>query len=115
MVGVENDDSIRISKGTGRPVFSLPERLQVIAELESVDYIFPIEWTAKFDTHEAEIVYGKIIKKIKPSKLITNVLADKYWQKKKRRVQKFGVEFVSERRKKRTSSSQIIQILESEF
>jgi cytidyltransferase-like protein len=39
-VGLEPDESVRLNKGSARPLHTLEERLQVIAELTSVDYVF---------------------------------------------------------------------------
>lgn len=43
IVGVNSDESVRRLKGDGRPIFSLEERIAVLAELESVDYIISFE------------------------------------------------------------------------
>lgn len=41
IVGLNKDDSIRRIKGSGRPINSLADRIQVLAGLSSVDHIIP--------------------------------------------------------------------------
>ncbi len=41
VVGINDDASVRRLKGEKRPIFPLPERMEVLAALESVDYIVP--------------------------------------------------------------------------
>lgn len=43
LVAVNGDDSVRVLKGDGRPINRAPDRAEVVAALESVDYvvIFP--------------------------------------------------------------------------
>lgn len=116
VVGIDNDKSIMLSKGKNRPLFPQRVRAEMLAELESVDYVFVIKEVFRFDFPRADSVQGKILKKIKPSYLITYPLADKYWQKKKERAEKLGVKFLGQKRKRRLgSSSKIIQKLETEL
>ena len=39
VVGVNSDDQVRIQKGPGRPVLTATERAEIVASLESVDYV----------------------------------------------------------------------------
>ena len=41
VVGLNNDDSIRRLKGSSRPINSLSDRMEVLAELNCIDYIVP--------------------------------------------------------------------------
>ncbi len=43
IVGVNSDQSVRRLKGSGRPIFCLEERIAVLAELESVDFIISFD------------------------------------------------------------------------
>ena len=38
-VGIENDKSIKLNKGRGRPINKLIDRLSILAEIEFVDYV----------------------------------------------------------------------------
>lgn len=115
VVGVENDESVKLSKGKARPVFSQQERAETLAEMKSIYYIFVNERIVKFDTDGADSVYEEIIRRLTPSVLITAPAADKYWQKKKRIVEKLGIKFLADTREKRRSSSKIIETLEKEL
>src|SRR5262245_59373072 len=39
VVGVNSDDQVRIQKGHGRPILSQSDRAELVAALESVDYV----------------------------------------------------------------------------
>lgn len=41
VVGINDDASVRRLKGEKRPIFPLPERMEVLSALESVHYIVP--------------------------------------------------------------------------
>jgi rfaE bifunctional protein nucleotidyltransferase chain/domain len=43
IVGVNSDKSTRKIKGRGRPIMPVRERMEILAALESVDYIFPFD------------------------------------------------------------------------
>lgn len=42
-VGVNTDDSVRRLKGPGRPVTPLEDRMTVLSEFRSVDYLIPFD------------------------------------------------------------------------
>lgn len=45
IVAIDDDDSVKINKGAGRPVISARERVQILIALDSIDYVvvFPYE------------------------------------------------------------------------
>lgn len=43
VVGVNSDDQVRIQKGPGRPILPAAERAELVASLESVDYVTVFE------------------------------------------------------------------------
>jgi D-glycero-beta-D-manno-heptose 1-phosphate adenylyltransferase len=61
VVGLNGDDSVRQLKGEGRPVNREQDRAEVLAALESVDYvtIFPENRAANFLRAAAPAVYAK--------------------------------------------------------
>jgi D-glycero-beta-D-manno-heptose 1-phosphate adenylyltransferase len=61
VVGLNGDDSVRQLKGEGRPVNREQDRAEVLAALESVDYvtIFPENRATKFLRAAAPAVYAK--------------------------------------------------------
>ncbi len=40
VAGLENDETVRANKGDGRPVTTLDDRLKVVGEFRSVDFVF---------------------------------------------------------------------------
>jgi len=61
VVGLNGDDSVRQLKGEGRPVNRERDRAEVLAALESVDYvtIFPEKRATNFLRAAAQAVYAK--------------------------------------------------------
>jgi rfaE bifunctional protein nucleotidyltransferase chain/domain len=61
IVGLNGDDSVRQLKGEGRPVNRQQDRAEVLAALESVDYvtIFPENRATNFLRAAAPAVYAK--------------------------------------------------------
>ena len=56
LVGVETDARVKKLKGPDRPVWKLPKRLEQLAKLPLVDYVFALpEQFARFQDHEAFI------------------------------------------------------------
>ena len=43
VVGVNSDDQVRVQKGPGRPILPAAERAELVASLESVDYVTVFE------------------------------------------------------------------------
>jgi D-beta-D-heptose 7-phosphate kinase/D-beta-D-heptose 1-phosphate adenosyltransferase len=43
IVGVNSDESVRRLKGPGRPINSLPDRMQVLAALSCIDHLIAFE------------------------------------------------------------------------
>ncbi|MEM6749870.1 MAG: D-glycero-beta-D-manno-heptose 1-phosphate adenylyltransferase [Planctomycetota bacterium] len=60
IVGLNTDDSIRRLKGEGRPVNHLDDRLLVLSELESIDYLVPFDEDTPIE----------LIRKVKPDVLV---------------------------------------------
>lgn len=60
VVGVNDDDSIRRLKGSGRPIFPLQERMEVLSALTDIDYLVSFSQ----DTPR------ELIKKIQPDVLV---------------------------------------------
>ncbi len=114
VVGLENDETIRLSKGEGRPIYKLEYRARVLSDLKSIDLIFPIETVFNFGNKSAGEIYQEITKRIKPNYLVTNPLADKYWKEKERRAKDFGARLLKNKRPIITSSTAVIRKLESE-
>jgi cytidyltransferase-like protein len=116
IIGLDNDKSISLSKGKRKPIFSEDVRSEMLAELESVDYIFIIKEVFHFRTKNANRIQETILHKLEPSYLITYIGADPYWMEKEKRAKKLDISFLAQRKRPRFSaSSEIIQKLESDL
>ena len=114
IVGLDNDPTIRLSKGEGRPIHTQKIRSQVLAELESVDYVFLMERVINFGTEEANVFHSRLVDIIKPTYLITNPRADRFWKEKYRRARRIGAILLQDSRKT-TSSTKILEHLLNEL
>jgi cytidyltransferase-like protein len=112
IIGLENDQNIRLAKGAGRPIHNFNQRSAVLAELRSVDYIFKIEDIVDFGSPHANEIYKAIYQKIKPNYLITNIKADTYWRKKDRNAKALGIKLLKHKRKVNSSSTSILEKLQ---
>ncbi|OHA61960.1 MAG: hypothetical protein A2117_00125 [Candidatus Wildermuthbacteria bacterium GWA2_46_15] len=116
VVGVETDRTIKLSKGNERPIFSQNQRMQVLAEQESINFVFPIRGGNDFASNKVNLLYEEICKKLKPDALITCVPADKSWKKKKERANKLNLRFIPLRQEiPLVSTTQIIRIIKRRF
>jgi D-beta-D-heptose 7-phosphate kinase/D-beta-D-heptose 1-phosphate adenosyltransferase len=54
IVAIDDDDSVKLLKGAGRPVIGITERIRILSALDSVDYV------VVFATNELDNVIGAI-------------------------------------------------------
>jgi len=114
IVGLDNDKTIKLSKGKDRPIFSEKERIQVLSKLEDVDYIFVIKGVVDFNSPKGGVVYREVTEKLKPTALITCPSADRFWREKQQRAKILRINLYADPRKRSRSSSKIVKILASE-
>jgi len=112
IVGVDNDESIRRSKGNGRPVFTLNIRSEVLSHLDCVDYIVPMTKPIIFGTDESYRYLLRITKRISPNFLLSNDRADKYWKNVKKRADEAGCGFIKLSLRPKTAQSSSTRIIE---
>jgi len=113
VVGLENDKSIGLTKGKARPVHSLEQRLEVLSDLRSVDWIFPIEELIKFNEPEkASAVYRRIYREVMPNFVITNKEADRFWEEKRQDAETVGIKLLLDKQREFSSSTASLQKLE---
>lgn len=111
VVGLESDESIRINKGKGRPVFNYSQRAEVLSEIESVDFILEIKNEGGFDLKNPPTIYESIIGQLRPDILFTNKATDRYWKNKERDAKKFKAKLVTFDEAIPTSSTKLIRRL----
>jgi cytidyltransferase-like protein len=116
IVGLENDETIRLSKGLDRPIHTLAQRSDVLSELQSVDYIFPIPITVKFaDTQAIQNQYVSLVGQIHPDYLITSPTADHFWQQKQAGLQPLGIQLLKSPQTHPTSTTAVLHHLQKEL
>lgn len=109
VVVLDSDEAIKEGKGDSRPIHNINQRAKILSELESVDLVVPIEEKYSFLQKESvESVHDKYRDLINPHFLITTPQADSYWQSKKKRAQKKGIEMLLFEEPKQISTSQIV-------
>lgn len=117
VVGAENDESVRLSKGKDRPVNTLSKRLDLLSELENVDLVFPILTEVDFKTSAANKFLDTLAKKIAPDFIFANPSVDKYWKNKERRAKLIKARLIKDNRPRTIESTTkiIAQIIEAEL
>lgn len=117
VVGVDSDKSVRLSKGKSHPFFDQKTRMDVLAEQESIDYIFSIKSAYKFSTKPANSKWREVLKELSPTAVITCISADSAWKRKKASAISLGINFIEDKREKEglRSSSKIIDFLKKEL
>jgi len=115
IVGLENDQNIKIAKGGDRPIHKLEERIEVLSELISIDYVFAIESVIDFSSPGANRQYLFLYKKIKPDYLVTNLHADRFWKNKQKHANEIGIKLLLDKRRRLSASSKIVELLEKQF
>lgn len=114
VVGLDSDQTIRLSKGPGRPLHNLKQRSEALAEFVSIDLIFPIETTVNFNK-DANTVYYKLAEKILPDFLVTTPASDRFWKEKEKRAKDLGARLLKNTKKGPSSSSAVAERLRSEL
>lgn len=116
IVGVDRDETVKL-KGSGRPVNDLGSRCEVLAELINVDLIFPIPFILPEYTASLENVsmFESLTRVIKPDYLITNQIADDFWQEKASRAKRLGIGYLGLEIERPTSSSKIAEQVQKEI
>ncbi|HTK03628.1 MAG TPA: adenylyltransferase/cytidyltransferase family protein [Alphaproteobacteria bacterium] len=116
IIGLESDISIKLSKGESRPINKIVVRCDQLSEMESVNFIFKLRKSFDFNQKSIDKYHEYLYKKLHPDYVVTNSLADSFWQKKQDRAKKFGIEFLRDVRPRINASSNIInKILEKEL
>jgi len=116
VVGLDNDKSIKLTKGQNRPIHDFRKRSETLSELTSIDYIFQIKAVFNHGSKDSEKYHSAIVNLLKPTHIITAPANDTFWKQKEERAKKFKIKFLKDQRKKNSSSTSIINaLLKREF
>lgn len=108
IVGVENDQTIKYTKGEKRPINRLKYRLEFLKEIQLIDFLFTINENYLFQTKQAQMIHSNILKSIKPTHLITNIIADNSFQNKQIICTKLNIQLVIDKQKRYSSTTNFI-------
>ena len=111
IVGIDNDKSVRINKGKGRPIFKARERAIVLASTSMADFIFIVPEIFKSGSLKSEMVHDKITQLLQPNCIISHPPTDSQWKNRKNRAEKFNTKWMPHKEKTLTTSTQIIEKL----
>lgn len=109
IIGLDNDQSIKNSKGEKRPIMNFEQRSDLLAEMVSIDFIFKIDVISSFESEMAEHQHKAILKTLKPNYLITDPTVDKFWENKKNRAELSGARLLTYETSHLTSSSKLME------
>jgi cytidyltransferase-like protein len=94
-VGVENDETVRINKGEGRPFVTLAHRLKILGELRPIDYVFGYPDIVHYlDGQDSSDEYVRRLKTLNPSAMAVTSW-DVNYDIKKLEAWKVGVEVLT--------------------
>lgn len=74
-IGLDTDETIRMTKGQHRPINNIQQRAMLISELISIDYVFELSESFVIN-EECTPQYTKILQQVNPDILISNNIAD---------------------------------------
>lgn len=115
IIGLDNDETIRLVKGKTRPINNFKRRSDLLSDLETVDKIFRIETTSHHDSEEAVENYRKVVALISPTHVFTHKVCDGHWKNKKKIAKNNNITFLTDRSRKITNSGTILNRLEAEL
>lgn len=112
IVGVDQDISIKRTMPHKCPIHPQEDRLKVLSELRSIDYVFPLQNPCSFNTKATNSYLQKITKLVNPNYLLTSKQGDVYWEFKKQRIESIGGELILyEDVNENSMQSQLINVL----
>lgn len=116
VVDLENDKTIKLSKGANRPINKLKNRLLFLSAITYIDYVFSINAVYDFtNTEVARRHHKKVMQKLSPNFLLTNKRNDRSWESKKLLLIDTDIKLLDvENAKEETSTSVIERKLLSE-
>lgn len=108
VIALDNDESIRMSKGAHRPITHQEDRAYNLNALKNVDYVFLVEEVHKFSKVSGDI-HKEYFAQLKPDALITHIEADSVWKFKKQVCEEAGMQFIGMDGEKLESTTAIIE------
>lgn len=114
VVGLDNDQTIRKTKGRKRPINNYKRRSEFLSEISGVEGIFRIAKVFKHGDKDSFKYISRLFKRIKPTHVFTSIKCDDLWKKKKVIAESLGIKFIPEKSKV-MHTSDILKILETDL
>lgn len=112
IVGVDSDESIKVNKGSDRPIFVQEARLKVIDALKLTDYTFLIDHKIRYvEAEKINRFFIDLYKRLEVTHIITNMQADSSYRCKLQHADLLNIECLLQTETKFSSSSDIISKL----
>ncbi len=115
IVGLDHDQTIKLVKGSNRPINDFRKRAKLLSDLETIDYIFEIKTISHHDSDEAYESYKQIVSKVSPTHIFTHSVCDKHWKSKKELARKNKIVFLLDKSTKITNSGTILSKILQDF
>src|SRR5574340_458338 len=110
IIALDTDKAIKSGKGPNRPINSQKTRAKNLSEIESVDFVLPIEDDYLFTKESVEPVHDKIRDTLNPHYLITTPDSDPYWESKRERAELKGVKMLLFERVSPLSTTRLVEM-----
>lgn len=94
IVGVDEDQSIRNTKGMNRPINSQESRMAFLSHISLIDYVFPLDFKGRFGDSASDDFWKGIYKTINPSCVISSIKTDRFANSKREIVSGLNIEFL---------------------
>ena len=89
-VCLERDEGVSMNKGSARPLNPLEERLQLLADLQSTDFVFAFEEAAPYGP-AGTAFYNKCLEHLRPDKLALS-MGDPLFDIRRENTVKLGIQ-----------------------
>lgn len=110
IVGVDSDESVRLSKGLERPINKQEERCKFLDELKCIDFVFRIKEKYKFG-FEATPIHRKILNEIRPDYVVMAPNIDRTWKMRRKLIMSLGIKPLLDNRNQLNSTTRIMKLL----
>ncbi len=114
IVGLDTDISIQKTKGRNRPINSLPNRMELMAALSIIDFIFPMDFTSTFGKEDSTTYWASMLNTLNPNVLFTCPKSDRFYREKETLTNVLGIEFIPYPKLHRQSTTKIEKTLLAE-
>jgi len=112
---LDNDKTIRASKGKKHPLFTQDIRADQLAELASVDLVAIWDKVMRSGSKNTNQLWHDFLSRSRPNYHITNVDADVYWERKKQLCDKLAISFLGYSRTRISSSTELMDKMIEHF